>query len=127
LRALTVHTVNFVRIESTDVTAVCEIIIVFTISPVFIAVLALVALGRAPYGQLRAEAGRNEGAHRHRARLCRWTMSRSSRNVNSLNTLANLIVTNPNRAEIMTLRLAKVFRHVLKALLSVPSSHSRRN
>jgi two-component system LytT family sensor kinase len=32
---------------------------------------------------------------------------------NSLNTLANLIVTNPNRAEIMTLRLAKVFRHVL--------------
>ena len=32
---------------------------------------------------------------------------------NSLNTIANLIVTDPPRAEIMTLRLAKVFRHVL--------------
>jgi len=32
---------------------------------------------------------------------------------NSLNTIANLIVTNPARAETMTLRLAKVFRHVL--------------
>jgi two-component system LytT family sensor kinase len=32
---------------------------------------------------------------------------------NSLNTIADLIVTNPERAEIMTLRLAKVFRHVL--------------
>lgn len=32
---------------------------------------------------------------------------------NSLNTIANLIVTNPTRAETMTLRLAKVFRHVL--------------
>jgi two-component system LytT family sensor kinase len=32
---------------------------------------------------------------------------------NSLNTLANLIVTDPARAETMTLRLAKVFRHVL--------------
>ena len=32
---------------------------------------------------------------------------------NSLNTVANLIVTNPARAETMTLRLAKVFRHVL--------------
>jgi two-component system, LytTR family, sensor kinase len=32
---------------------------------------------------------------------------------NSLNTIANLIVTNPVRAETMTLRLAKVFRHVL--------------
>ena len=32
---------------------------------------------------------------------------------NSLNTIANLIVTNPERAETMTLRLAKVFRHVL--------------
>ena len=32
---------------------------------------------------------------------------------NSLNTIANLIVTDPPRAETMTLRLAKVFRHVL--------------
>ncbi|HEV3330603.1 MAG TPA: histidine kinase [Bryobacteraceae bacterium] len=32
---------------------------------------------------------------------------------NSLNTIANLIVTNPERAETMTLRLAKVFRYVL--------------
>jgi two-component system LytT family sensor kinase len=32
---------------------------------------------------------------------------------NSLNTIANLIVTDPSRAETMTLRLAKVFRHVL--------------
>jgi two-component system LytT family sensor kinase len=32
---------------------------------------------------------------------------------NSLNTIANLIVTDPARAETMTLRLAKVFRHVL--------------
>jgi two-component system LytT family sensor kinase len=32
---------------------------------------------------------------------------------NALNTLANLIVTDPARAETMTLRLAKVFRHVL--------------
>jgi len=32
---------------------------------------------------------------------------------NSLNTIANLIVTDPPRAENMTLRLAKVFRHVL--------------
>jgi two-component system, LytTR family, sensor kinase len=32
---------------------------------------------------------------------------------NSLNSIANLIVTDPARAEIMTLRLAKVFRHVL--------------
>jgi two-component system LytT family sensor kinase len=32
---------------------------------------------------------------------------------NSLNTIANLIVTNPTGAEAMTLRLAKVFRHVL--------------
>ena len=32
---------------------------------------------------------------------------------NSLNTIADLIVTNPRRAETMTLRLAKVFRHVL--------------
>jgi hypothetical protein len=36
-----VHTENFVRIESTNLTAVCEIIIVFTMSPVFIALLAL--------------------------------------------------------------------------------------
>ncbi len=32
---------------------------------------------------------------------------------NSLNTIANLIVTNPGRAETMTLRLARVFRHLL--------------
>jgi two-component system LytT family sensor kinase len=32
---------------------------------------------------------------------------------NSLNTIADLIVTNPSGAEAMTLRLAKVFRHVL--------------
>src|SRR5262245_28542793 len=32
---------------------------------------------------------------------------------NALNTLADLIVTNPEGAEAMTLRLAKVFRHVL--------------
>jgi two-component system, LytTR family, sensor kinase len=32
---------------------------------------------------------------------------------NSLNTIADLIVTDPARAETMTLRLAKVFRHVL--------------
>lgn len=32
---------------------------------------------------------------------------------NSLNTIANLVVTNPALAETMTLRLAKVFRHVL--------------
>lgn len=32
---------------------------------------------------------------------------------NSLNSLANLIMANPNRAEIMTLRLARVFRYVL--------------
>ena len=32
---------------------------------------------------------------------------------NSLNTLANLVVTDPARAETMTLRLAQVFRHVL--------------
>lgn len=32
---------------------------------------------------------------------------------NSLNTIADLIVTSPERAETMTLRLAKVFRHVL--------------
>lgn len=32
---------------------------------------------------------------------------------NSLNTIANLIVTNPDRAETMTLRLARVFHHVL--------------
>jgi two-component system, LytTR family, sensor kinase len=32
---------------------------------------------------------------------------------NSLNTIANLIVTDPPRAETMTLRLARVFRHVL--------------
>jgi two-component system LytT family sensor kinase len=32
---------------------------------------------------------------------------------NSLNTIANLIVTDPPRAEVMTLRLARVFRHVL--------------
>jgi two-component system, LytTR family, sensor kinase len=32
---------------------------------------------------------------------------------NSLNTIANLIVTNPALAETMTLRLSKVFRHVL--------------
>lgn len=32
---------------------------------------------------------------------------------NSLNSIANLIVTDPGRAEIMTLRLSKVFRHVL--------------
>ena len=32
---------------------------------------------------------------------------------NSLNSLANLIATDPARAETMTLRLAKVFRHVL--------------
>jgi two-component system, LytTR family, sensor kinase len=32
---------------------------------------------------------------------------------NSLNTIANLIVADPARAEVMTLRLAKVFRHVL--------------
>ena len=38
----TVHTENFFRIESIDVTAVCGTIIVFTMSPVFIALLALV-------------------------------------------------------------------------------------
>jgi two-component system, LytTR family, sensor kinase len=32
---------------------------------------------------------------------------------NSLNSIANLVVTNPERAETMTLRLARVFRHVL--------------
>ena len=32
---------------------------------------------------------------------------------NSLNTIANLIATDPPRAEVMTLRLARVFRHVL--------------
>ncbi len=32
---------------------------------------------------------------------------------NSLNTIADLIVRNPSRAEVMTLRLAAVFRHVL--------------
>jgi two-component system, LytTR family, sensor kinase len=32
---------------------------------------------------------------------------------NSLNSIANLIVTNPDRAETMTLQLARVFRHVL--------------
>src|ERR1051326_4016780 len=32
---------------------------------------------------------------------------------NSLNTIADLIVTNPEKAEAMTVRLAKVFRHVL--------------
>ena len=32
---------------------------------------------------------------------------------NSLNSIANLVVTNPDRAETMTLRLARVFRHVL--------------
>jgi two-component system LytT family sensor kinase len=32
---------------------------------------------------------------------------------NSLNTIANLVVTNPALAETMTLRLSKVFRHVL--------------
>jgi len=32
---------------------------------------------------------------------------------NSLNSIANLIVTNPTQAETMTLRLARVFRHVL--------------
>ncbi|HEY4047725.1 MAG TPA: histidine kinase [Acidobacteriaceae bacterium] len=32
---------------------------------------------------------------------------------NSLNSIANLVVTNPQRAETMTLRLARVFRHVL--------------
>ncbi len=32
---------------------------------------------------------------------------------NSLNSIANLIVTNPGEAETMTLRLARVFRHVL--------------
>jgi len=32
---------------------------------------------------------------------------------NSLNSIANLVVTNPGQAETMTLRLAKVFRHVL--------------
>ena len=37
-----VHIENFVRIESAYVTAVCEIIIVFTMSPVFIALLALI-------------------------------------------------------------------------------------
>jgi two-component system LytT family sensor kinase len=32
---------------------------------------------------------------------------------NSLNSIANLVVTNPEQAETMTLRLARVFRHVL--------------
>ena len=32
---------------------------------------------------------------------------------NSLNSIANLVVTNPQQAETMTLRLARVFRHVL--------------
>lgn len=32
---------------------------------------------------------------------------------NSLNSIANLVVTNPAKAEIMTVRLARVFRHVL--------------
>jgi two-component system LytT family sensor kinase len=32
---------------------------------------------------------------------------------NSLNSIANLVVTNPGQAETMTLRLARVFRHVL--------------
>ena len=32
---------------------------------------------------------------------------------NSLNSIANLVVENPERAEMMTLRLARVFRHVL--------------
>ncbi len=32
---------------------------------------------------------------------------------NSLNSIANLVVTNPEKAETMTLRLARVFRHVL--------------
>lgn len=32
---------------------------------------------------------------------------------NSLNTVADLVVTDPTRAELMTLRLAQVFRHVL--------------
>jgi two-component system, LytTR family, sensor kinase len=32
---------------------------------------------------------------------------------NSLNSIANLVVTNPDQAETMTLRLARVFRHVL--------------
>ena len=32
---------------------------------------------------------------------------------NSLNSIANLVVTNPKQAETMTLRLARVFRHVL--------------
>jgi two-component system LytT family sensor kinase len=32
---------------------------------------------------------------------------------NSLNTIADLIITNPERAELMTVRLAKTFRHVL--------------
>jgi two-component system LytT family sensor kinase len=32
---------------------------------------------------------------------------------NSLNSIANLVMTNPERAETMTLRLARVFRHVL--------------
>jgi two-component system LytT family sensor kinase len=32
---------------------------------------------------------------------------------NSLNSIANLVVTNPEQAETMTLRLAKVFRHLL--------------
>ena len=32
---------------------------------------------------------------------------------NSLNSIANLVMTNPSKAETMTLRLARVFRHVL--------------
>jgi len=32
---------------------------------------------------------------------------------NSLNSIANLVVTNPGKAETMTLRLARIFRHVL--------------